>query len=163
MIKGLAAGSVNLFLGKSIGEPWPEPWFTGGALVLGSLSYGVSLLCYILALRHLGSARTAAHFGTAPFIGAILSVVILAEPLSATLGGAFSLMVIATWLVLTERHRHPHTHVAMIHTHAHTHDAHHQHHHDLYDEAEPHTHEHRHEPMTHTHAHLPDLHHRHPH
>lgn len=163
MVKGLAAGSVNLALGVFLGETWPLPKYAGGALALGSLSYGASLLFYILALRHLGSARTAAHFGTAPFIGAILSVFLLNEPLTTTVACAFGLMVVATWLVLTERHGHAHTHEPSAHSHAHTHDEHHQHPHGGSEGPEPHTHMHRHDPLTHSHAHLPDLHHRHVH
>jgi drug/metabolite transporter (DMT)-like permease len=163
MVKGITAGSVNLVLGAFMGETWPALDYVGGALLLGSLSYGASLLCYILALRHLGSARTAAHFGTAPFIGAILSVILLGEPLTATVTGAFALMVAATWLVLTEQHGHAHVHEPMTHTHAHSHDAHHQHAHNGSEGPEPHTHKHQHDPLTHTHAHLPDLHHRHEH
>ncbi|MCE1243652.1 DMT family transporter [Oryzomicrobium sp.] len=163
MVKGLVAGSVNLALGQLTGAPWFPMGYACGALLLGSLSYGASLLCYILALRHLGSARTAAHFGTAPFIGAVLSVLLLGEPLTLTLLGAVVLMLVATWLVLTEKHSHAHTHSPLTHMHAHTHDAHHQHHHDGSEGPEPHTHKHRHTPLTHVHAHLPDLHHRHEH
>lgn len=163
MVKGFSAGSINLALGTLLGEALPLPAYVGGALALGSLSYGASLLCYILALRHLGSARTAAHFGTAPFIGAILSVLLLNEPLTATVACAFGLMLVATWLVLTERHGHSHTHEPLAHAHVHLHDAHHQHPHDGLEGPEPHSHTHRHDPLTHTHAHLPDLHHRHEH
>ncbi len=163
MIKGLAAGAVNFALSRLAGESWPAAPAVGSALLLGSFSYGASLLLYILALRHLGSARTAAHFGTAPFIGAALSVLLLGEPVTATLASAFALMLVATGLVLTEQHGHLHRHEALEHSHRHRHDAHHQHSHDRSEGPEPHTHWHRHEPLVHAHPHLPDLHHRHPH
>lgn len=163
MVKGMAAGSVNLVLARLAGEVGPSPGYAAAALALGSLAYGASLLFYILALRHLGSARTAAHFGTAPFIGAILSVLLLGEPLSGTLLAAFGFMLVATWLVLTERHAHEHLHLPLEHAHRHIHDAHHRHPHDGSEGPEPHTHPHRHEPLLHDHPHLPDLHHRHSH
>ena len=43
--------------------------FHGIAGLLGFLSYGLSLAAFVLALRHLGSARTGAYFSTAPFAG----------------------------------------------------------------------------------------------
>ncbi len=163
MLKGLAAGTVNLALGLFAGEPLPAMAYAGEALLLGSLSYGASLLCYILALRHLGSARTAAHFGTAPFIGAVVSVLLLNEPMTARLTGASGLMLLGTWLVLTERHGHYHEHDIMEHTHRHAHDIHHQHSHNGTEGPEPHTHPHKHVSLGHVHPHLPDLHHRHRH
>jgi hypothetical protein len=48
-----------------------------GAGIVGFLSYGVSLTCFVLALRDLGTARTGAYFSTAPFIGVLLSLLLL--------------------------------------------------------------------------------------
>lgn len=163
MVKGLMAGAVNLALGTMAAEVWPRLDYVIAAMALGSLSYGASLLFYILALRHLGSARTAAHFGTAPFIGAVLSIAFLHEPMTGTLLIAFFLMLASTWLILSERHAHSHVHDVLEHTHRHTHDAHHQHEHESGEGPEPHVHSHRHEAQSHSHPHLPDLHHRHRH
>jgi len=163
MIKGLAAGCVNVVAALALGAVLPPALPLAGALLLGWLGYGVSLVLYILALRHLGSARAAAHFSTAPFIGAGLAIALLGEPVTIGFGAAFALMIAATWLALTERHGHMHVHEALAHEHLHTHDAHHQHAHDGSEGPEPHSHPHRHAPLAHSHAHLPDLHHRHPH
>lgn len=163
MIKGLAAGATNLLLARWVGEPAPSWAFAAPALALGSLAYGASLLLYILALRHLGSARAAAHFGAAPFIGAALSALILREPVTLALAAACALMLAATWLTLSERHAHDHVHEPMEHAHLHVHDEHHQHAHAPGDGPAPHAHAHRHERLAHAHAHLPDLHHRHGH
>lgn len=163
MIKGLTAGSFNLALAFAFGMHFPATAPLAGALVVGFLGYGVSLVLFILALRHLGSARTAAHFSTAPFIGAAIAIFALGEPFTISFGVALALMVVATWLVLTEQHGHEHTHENMAHSHRHIHDEHHQHAHRGEEGAEPHAHWHEHPPMTHTHPHLPDLHHRHKH
>ncbi|MGP1679637.1 MAG: EamA family transporter [Burkholderiales bacterium] len=163
MIKGLAAGCVNVIGALALGARFPQALPLAGALMLGWLGYGVSLVLYILALRHLGSARAAAHFSTAPFIGAALAIALLREPLTAGFAAAFLLMLAATWLALTERHGHAHAHETLEHRHLHTHDAHHQHAHRGDEGPEPHSHPHRHAPLAHSHAHLPDLHHRHPH
>jgi len=163
MIKGLAAGSFNLALAIALGLHLPGTAALAGALAVGFLGYGVSLVLFILALRHLGSARTAAHFSAAPFIGAAIAILLLEEPLTVSFGVAFALMVAATWLVLTERHAHEHAHEYLAHSHRHIHDEHHQHTHRGDEGPEPHAHWHEHPPMTHNHPHLPDLHHRHKH
>jgi drug/metabolite transporter (DMT)-like permease len=163
MIKGLAAGGVNIVAALALGARLPATLPLAGALLLGWLAYGVSLVLYIVALRHLGSTRAAAHFSTAPFIGAALSIGFLGEPLTPGFAAAFLLMLAATWLVLTERHGHAHGHEPLAHEHLHTHDAHHRHAHRGDEGPEPHAHAHRHEPLAHSHPHLPDLHHRHPH
>ena len=163
MIKGLVAGGINLVLGLALGGTLPSFGPVAAALGLGAASYGISLVLYVLALRHLGSARTAAHFGTAPFIGAGLSVLLLGEPLTVMLLVAVALMAVASWLVLTERHAHEHGHAMLRHVHEHVHDEHHQHIHGEETGVGPHTHAHSHAPLQHSHAHLPDIHHRHRH
>jgi len=163
MIKGLAAGGANTAAALAYGAQLPAALPLAAALLLGWLAYGVSLVLYILALRHLGSARAAAHFSTAPFLGAALSVSLLGEPVGTGFGAAFVLMLAATWLVLTEQHGHAHVHEPLEHAHLHSHDAHHQHAHHGGEGPAPHSHPHRHEPLAHSHSHLPDTHHRHPH
>lgn len=162
MWKGLVAGAVNTALGLALAPVAPQlTWLA--ALGVGALGYGASLVLYVFAMRHLGAARTAAHFGTAPFFGALLALAFLGEPLTPALIGAFALTLAGTWLALTERHEHVHGHEALEHEHRHVHDEHHQHAHRGDEGAEPHSHPHRHEPMRHSHPHFPDLHHPHRH
>ena len=75
-----------------------------GALVVGLLGYGFSLALFVVALRHLGTARTGAYFSLAPFFGALTSIALLGEPLSGGLIAAGALMAAGAWLHLTERH-----------------------------------------------------------
>ena len=163
MIAEIGHYALVLALGLALGGSLPAPGPAVGAIALGFFAYGVSLVLFIYALRHLGAARTGAHFSTAPFIGAAIAVPLLGEPLTAGLIAATSLMAIATWVVLTESHQHEHEHQRLVHTHRHVHDEHHQHAHNGDEGVEPHSHEHVHEPMRHTHPHVPDLHHRHEH
>jgi drug/metabolite transporter (DMT)-like permease len=112
----------------------------------------------------LGTARTGAYFSLAPFVGAVLAVPVLGEPVSLQLLVAGGLMGLGLWLHLAERHEHDHIHEPMEHEHRHTHDAHHQHEHAAGDTSdEPHTHWHQHIRLVHRHPHCPDLHHRHRH
>jgi len=164
MVKGLAAGAVNLTLAMSAGAHLPNLLLTAGAGVVGFLGYGVSLVLFVLALRFLGTARTGAYFSTAPFIGAILAVAMFAEPVGWRLLAAAGLMAVGLYLHLVERHEHDHAHEPMEHEHPHVHDEHHQHAHGLADPpGEPHTHRHQHARLRHRHPHFPDLHHRHDH
>jgi len=167
MLKGLVAGSVNTVIALLLGAGLPAAPRVAGALALGFLSYGVSLVFFVHALRQLGTARTGAYFSTAPFVGAVLSLAIFRERPTPLFIGAGALMALGVWLHLTERHEHEHEHIALDHDHAHVHDGHHQHAHSAYDppvtDPVPHTHRHRHRPMVHSHAHYPDIHHRHPH
>ena len=46
---------------------------------VGFFGYGVSLVLFVLGLRHLGAARADAYFSTAPFIGAALALPLFGE------------------------------------------------------------------------------------
>jgi drug/metabolite transporter (DMT)-like permease len=163
-LKCVAAGTTNAAIAWALGAKFAASASTLLAgLTLGALSYGLSLVLFVSALAHLGSARTAAHFGTAPFFGAALAVALLGEPVTVPLLAAVVLTALSTWLVLTERHSHVHSHEVVEHEHLHVHDEHHRHEHSGDEEPAPHRHSHKHEPLTHSHEHLPDLHHRHGH
>ncbi len=163
-IKGAVAGGVDLSLAVLTGAAWPSAALVIGALVVGLLGYGVSLALFVLALRHLGTARTGAYFSLAPFFGAAVSLVVLRESIGLALVAAGILMAMGGWLHLTERHEHQHHHERLEHSHRHFHDEHHQHQHEPgMDAGEPHTHWHVHVPLVHKHPHYPDIHHRHSH
>ncbi len=133
MVKGLCAGSANLVLAVALGATWPGAATVLGAAVLGLLSYGVSLVLFVVALRHLGSARTGAYFSVAPFFGAVLALLVLQEPLTPSLLVCGAFMALGVVLHLRERHEHMHTHDdphhPITHSHAHYPDAQHQHKH----------------------------------
>lgn len=162
--KGLVAGSVNLAIATALVDQWPSTPTMLSASVLGLFAYGISLTLFVVALRHLGSARTGAYFSIAPFVGALISLPLLGEELNSRLLLAGGLMAWGVWLHLTEHHAHEHQHEAMEHTHEHEHDAHHQHDHEPgVESGTRHSHAHRHEALDHSHAHYPDMHHRHVH
>ncbi|WP_163997582.1 DMT family transporter [Pyxidicoccus caerfyrddinensis] len=162
--KALGAGACTLVLAWLTGQPFPAAFVLGAALLLGSASYGLSIVLDAYALRLLGAAREAAYFATAPFVGALVAVPLLGErprPLDLLAG---VLMAAGVVLLLRERHSHTHTHQPLEHEHVHVHDEHHQHPHPPgTDPTKPHSHPHQHEPVTHEHPHVSDLHHRHKH
>lgn len=155
-VKGLAAGSINLLLAVGVeGAQWPRLSSLTGGLVVGFFAYGVSLVLFVVGLRHLGTARTGAYFSVAPFIGAILAVA-MGEALTVRVIFAGLLMALGVMLHLTERHEHVHTHEAMEHEHEHGHD-------ELHAASDKSAARHRHERLSHSHPHYPDAHHQHHH
>jgi len=162
-VKGLFSGCTNLILALLMGASLPSAAVVMGAMTLGFLAYGVSLALFVVALRHLGTARTGAYFSIAPFFGALLAL-ILGEPPTMPLIVAGLLMALGIWLHLSERHEHSHIHDETEHEHEHVHDGHHEHAHDAEVLAGvPHRHMHRHSRIEHSHAHFPDSHHQHTH
>ncbi len=164
MTKGLVAGAVNVTIAWTLGATLPSPQLVAAACVVGFFSFGASLVLFVVALRHLGVARTGAYFSIAPFAGVLISFVLLDEAVTATLALAGLLMGAGVWLHLTETHEHEHTHTALEHAHGHVHDEHHQHQHDgTMPRNTHHAHRHGHDSLKHSHPHYPDSHHGHEH
>jgi drug/metabolite transporter (DMT)-like permease len=162
-VKGLTAGPISLALALLVHARWPSLKPALGALALGALAYGASLLFYVRASRVLGAARTGMLFAAAPFVGALLAIPIAHESPSLRLAIAAACIAAGVALLLTERHAHRHAHEPLDHEHLHTHDEHHQHPHRGDEGPEPHSHAHHHEPIVHAHPHASDVHHRHKH
>jgi drug/metabolite transporter (DMT)-like permease len=165
-IKGLGAGTFSLVLCLLIKQQLPAWNIILLAMLLGSISYGISIQLFIVAMRAMGAARTSTLFGTAPFVGVVLSLVLLREKPQTLFWAALPVMLGGAWLMLTENHSHHHIHEALEHNHRHSHpDEHHLH--DSQGDVAlvngSHTHEHRHESQEHEHTHAPDTHHRHKH
>lgn len=164
IVKGLGAGLVSLIIAVALGNTFPSPGVTLLALLLGSLSYGLSIFLFVYAMRGLGAGRTSALFGTAPLAGILLSFLIFRE-----IPGIFffiALLVIASgaYILLMEDHDHVHVHENIVHEHRHTHkDGHHEHEHIVESDRQSHSHVHTHDILEHAHDHAPDIHHRHSH
>ncbi len=164
IIKSLAAGSTNFAIAIALGARLPKLLLVGEAAALGFVCYGLSIVCFILALRWLGASRTGAYFSAAPFVGAAVAIGFLGESITLQMVIAALFMAFGIYLHLSESHEHVHTHEELNHEHSHVHDEHHGHSHDF--EVQPgerHSHRHHHLPITHRHPHFPDMHHTHSH
>lgn len=106
-IKCLVAGGANITLSLEFHDKLPGVLVCGLAGLVGVFSYGISLACFILALRQIGASRTSAYFSLAPFFGAGLSVVLLGDPLTTRLLAAGFLMGLGAWICATEGTRCP--------------------------------------------------------
>ena len=104
LIKGLAAGSVTLAIAVAAGESMPSLSLIAGALLLGFVSYGLSIVLFIVSLRHLGAARTGAAFATAPFLGVIFAFFIFREAPGTLFFASIPLMILGAMLLLGEVH-----------------------------------------------------------
>jgi drug/metabolite transporter (DMT)-like permease len=173
--KAAGASLPMLALALLLGHPFPPVTVTLALLGIGALGYGISIWLDLLALRDLGAAREAVLFSTAPFVGALFSVVVLRDSLSTPLLLAMGLMGAGVVLLLREQHSHRHRHQVLLHAHRHRHgpganDPHHHHPHAAEQVAgQPddspfwHAHEHLHGDLEHAHPHVSDAHHRHDH
>ena len=174
-LKATGASLPMLGLALLMGQHFPSLPATLALLAIGALGYGLSIWLDLLALRDLGAAREAVLFATAPFVGALFSVLVLKEIAATQLVIAAGLMAAGVALLLQEQHSHWHHHEPLLHDHRHRHDPsnsdpHHEHQHNPEDvdglpEDQPywHAHEHRHGPLEHSHPHVSDVHHRHSH
>lgn len=102
-IKGVVAGAANATLALIAGSTFPSIGFVAASALVGFFGYGLSLVLFVLALREIGAARTGAYFSTAPFIGAVIGLLALREPLTDQLVGAALLMALGVYLHLTEQ------------------------------------------------------------
>ena len=173
--KAAGASLPMLALALLLGQPFPELPVMLALLLIGALGYGLSIWLDLLALRDLGAAREAVLFSTAPFVGALFSLLILREAFTAQLLVAAGLMAAGVLLLLGEQHSHWHRHQVLRHAHRHRHDPrggdpHHAHVHEpgdlegmAVDRPFWHAHEHRHDELDHAHPHVSDAHHRHRH
>lgn len=163
LFKGFGAGVFNIILALLFNKGSANAMQTVGALTIGALSYGLSLVLFVEALRRIGAARTTTFFAVGPFIGTLLSIITLGEKPPAPYWIAASLMLGGVFLLYREKHGHLHIHEPVSHRHGHMHDEHHLHLHPVVDSKKRHDHQHTHEPLTHIHGHWPDTHHRHGH
>lgn len=163
VIKGFGSGIGSLIISIALKEYSSNITYIAFTLLLGFVAYGLSIFFYIKAQRVLGAARTSIYYATAPFIGVLISWLVLQERITESFIIAIVIMLIGTYFVVSEDHKHSHIHIKVTHEHKHNHeDCHHNHLHDSIIVGE-HSHVHTHEGTQHKHAHSPDLHHKHMH
>ena len=98
LLKGIFSGMGSIIIGLCIGEQIEVPWSIVAVLALGFVAYGLSIDFYVYAQRLLGAARTSAYYAVAPFIAAILSLIIFKEIPDINYFIALMLMIIGAWL-----------------------------------------------------------------
>ena len=163
-IKGIMAGTVNLLIGYFTQMSLSSSDVIITAFVLGSFSYGFSIVLYITSAQNLGATRSQVVFSSAPFWGLFFSIMLLGEKISLMQIIATLILIGSIIILSSEKHGHKHEHSDVEHTHLHRHDdLHHSHEHVGQVNVLFHIHRHKHEKINHVHYHWPDLHHRHEH
>lgn len=98
-LKTLAAGIGNVALAAIAAYRAPAAVIPA-ALGLGFVSYGLSIVLDVYALRYIGAAREAAFFAIVPFAGAIAAVPLLHEQFAARDYGGGTLMAAGIVLIV---------------------------------------------------------------
>jgi drug/metabolite transporter (DMT)-like permease len=104
-IKAATASCFNLAIAARAFEA--PAHLIAAALLLGFISYGISIVLDVYALRFVGAAREGAYFATAPFAGALLSIPVLGEGINSTQIVAGTLMASGIWRLATGRGERP--------------------------------------------------------
>lgn len=164
LCKGVVAGAFNLLIGGAVAGGAGRPVLILVALLVGAVSYGISIKLYVTSAQGLGATRSQMVFSSAPFFALLLSVTVLGEAFTGIQAVAAVIIVISLIVLFSEKHAHVHRHDSILHQHRHRHDGgHHDHAHDGLGPTVSHLHWHEHNSEEHVHEHWPDLHHRHGH
>lgn len=100
IIKGIFSGLGSLIAAFLIGEKIPSLMYIGAVLLLGFVSYGLSINFYISAQKHIGAAKTSAYYSIAPFLGVIFSLFLLGERPTPQFYIALIVMIVGTILIV---------------------------------------------------------------
>jgi len=102
ILKGFGSGTGSLIISFVLSETTTDIPYILFTLLLGFISYGLSIYLYVYAQRYLGAAKTSAYYAVAPFIGAALSFIIFLELPSLTFIIALIIMIIGSYFATTD-------------------------------------------------------------
>lgn len=102
IIKGIFSGLGSLITALIIGESIPEAKIIIFTMLLGFVSYGLSINFYIMAQNKLGAAKTSAFYSVAPFLGVAFGMLIHGEKPDAKFFIAFAIMIFATVIMIND-------------------------------------------------------------
>ena len=97
VLKGFGSGLGSLAIAFAVGEQLPPLRLILCALLLGFVSYGLSIFFYVYAQRKLGAAKTSAYYAFSPFIGVLLSLLIFQEIPSLSFWAALLIMALGAY------------------------------------------------------------------
>jgi len=102
IIKGWFSGLGSLFVAFAVGEELPDMKWMVLVLLLGFVSYGLSIRLYIRAQNGLGAAKTSAFYSIAPFLGVAFGMMILGERPGLQFYVGLVIMVVSTVLMVKD-------------------------------------------------------------
>ena len=113
ILKGMFSGSGSLIIALTIGDRIPSLSVMAIILLLGFVAYGLSIFTYIRAQEVIGAAKTSAFYALAPFIGALLSFLLLNESLSQRYLAGLAVMILGSVLAISDTLGHRQKHGTM--------------------------------------------------
>ncbi len=100
LIKGIFSGAGGIIIALAVGEKIPNILYIFAVMLLGFVSYGLSIKFYIMAQNKLGAAKTSAFYSIAPFLGVGFSFVLLREQPKLQFYIGLAVMLIATAIMI---------------------------------------------------------------
>lgn len=102
VIKGTFSGLGSLIVALVIGESVPDALLVLCAMLLGFVSYGLSIYLYVIAQKYLGAAKTSAYYSIAPFLGVLFGMLFLGEHPGIQFYIALLIMLISTYFMIED-------------------------------------------------------------
>lgn len=100
IIKGFGSGTGSVIVALICGERLNITPYILLALLLGFIAYGLSIYTYVYAQRYIGAAKTSAFYALAPFIGALISLVLFPKIPSWLFIISFVIMALGAFLAI---------------------------------------------------------------
>lgn len=98
LLKGIFCGGTSFLIAVFMGEKTESIPAVAFALLLGAVSYGLSIFVFVYAQRYLGAAKTSVYSAATPFIAAVISLVIFREVPGMQFFAALILMLCGAFL-----------------------------------------------------------------
>ena len=105
IIKGLGSGTGALIVAFLSGGKLSYTPYILLAFLLGFVAYGLSIFFYIRAQRYMGAAKTSAFYALAPFISALISLVLFPQIPGLQFISAFILMATGAYLAIEKERK----------------------------------------------------------
>ena len=102
ILKGIFSGLGALIAAYLVGEQTPQLIYILAVMILGFVSYGLSINFYIMAQAQLGAAKTSAYYSIAPFLGVAFSLLLLGERPGLQFYIALVVLLLGTLLIVVD-------------------------------------------------------------
>lgn len=102
VVKCLGTGVGLLIISMILGEKTGNIFHIICGLILGFVSYGLSIYLYVNAQRELGAAKTSTYYGITPFVGTILSLIIFKQIPNFSFTIALLIMIMGAYFAYTD-------------------------------------------------------------
>lgn len=110
IIKGIFSGLGSLIVSLIVGVSFPPFEYIIYGLLLGFVSYGLSIFVYIRSQNLIGAAKTSSFYAINAFIGLFLSFIIFKESITVQYIISLVIMLLATRIVIFDTLFKSHTH-----------------------------------------------------